>query len=62
MSKLSIISGIVVAWVGALSLMLASHLALSHLQAERDLVKCETRGGIACHIERDGLDYGVYSW
>lgn len=38
-----------------------THLHLSLVEAVNDLHECERSGGIECHIERDGLNYNVYS-
>lgn len=34
----------------------------SLVEAVNELHICEQRGGIECHIERDGFNYNVYSW
>lgn len=36
------------------------HLHNSLVIAVNELHMCEQQGGIACHIERDGLNYDVY--
>lgn len=56
------IAGVILATVVMINIMIASHLMMSKAEAMNEMVRCEDSGGIACHIERDGLDYGVYSW
>lgn len=54
--------GVALAVVALVNMMLFTHQRLSYAEALNEMVRCESQGGIACHIERDGLDYGVYSW
>lgn len=45
-----------------LEMLTILHLHLSLVKAVNQLMVCEQGGGIECHIERDGLDYNVYSY
>lgn len=45
---------------GVICVML--HLHRSLVDAIDLLHYCENKGGIECHIERDGLDYHLYEW
>lgn len=42
--------------------MMVTYLLTSFVSAKQDMARCESGGGVACHVERDGLGYGVYAY
>lgn len=62
MDKVLRLLGVALVMVTMANILLFAHQRLSYVEALNEMVRCESQGGIACHIERDGLDYGVYSW
>lgn len=60
-----LIPGVILFWLIislVIEVMVVLHLHLSLVSAVNELHVCERSGGIECHIERDGVDYNVYSY
>lgn len=62
MTKTVLVLNIITVMFVLVSGMVATHLLISLVSAKQDMARCEHDGGVACHIERDGLDYGAYAY
>lgn len=62
MDKAIRVAGVILALVAIMNVMILGHKFMSYQEAKIQMSMCESSGGIACHIERDGMDYNVYSW
>lgn len=60
-----LMAGIILFWLIVslvIEVMVMLHLHLSLVGAVNELHVCEQSDGVECHIERDWLDYNVYSY
>lgn len=62
MERILIVTQIVLVGIIMVNVITLTHLISSYIETTNQIAVCESSDGIACHIERDGFNYNVYSW